>query len=172
MQEQVTLIRFQFSNLFVIMIVIKLFQLWMDLCQSAFDVLLEGFSRVRKCTEEGRAVMLLDVSTLQDALHSIHPCRPPLGKSHLDAYLLISLRPEAEVLQWLRENWRQYAYRHLLGLLTQVCSSPATTQAKRLKEATALLDSLFDAEFKDDLRQHPPSTTSSSSPLHSASTSS
>jgi hypothetical protein len=43
----------------------------MEVCQAAFGVLLEGFSRVRRMSSEGRAAMAMDVSDLQVPAHPL-----------------------------------------------------------------------------------------------------
>lgn len=45
------------------------------------------------------------------------------------------------MLQWIRENWRIYAYRHMHGLLTLTLSS--VLRSKKLREAVAVIDELY-----------------------------
>mmetsp|Transcript_3685 Transcript_3685/g.3821 ORF Transcript_3685/g.3821 Transcript_3685/m.3821 type:complete len:1269 (+) Transcript_3685:182-3988(+) len=125
-------------------------QVWLELCQVAFDTVLDGFSRVRKVSTEGRACMAMDISALQSGLDAIHPCRPPRGKLHVDNYVRASYLSEDEVLEWVRNNWQAYAYRHLHGLLQQASSSANSNmnvnvlKKKRLTTALTVLDSLHD----------------------------
>ena len=59
-----------------------------------------------------------------------------------------------EMMQWIHENWRVYAYRHIVGLLMQTLSSSGTTAAllaagvggggRRFKEALSVVDSLYE----------------------------
>lgn len=62
-------------------------RVWMELCQAAFDVVLDGFSRVRKCSPEGRAAMKMDIDFLDEGLNSIHSCHPPRGKHYIENFL-------------------------------------------------------------------------------------
>lgn len=59
------------------------------------------------------------------------------------------------MMQWLHENWRQYSYKHMLGLLVQTLSSAGAAAAllaaggvgggsRRLKEAVSVLDGLYE----------------------------
>jgi hypothetical protein len=121
-------------------------QLWLEVCQCAFDVLLEGFSRLRKCTPEGRALMGLDSAALQHKLDAIHPCHSPRGKSYLEAWVTAASMSEGEMLDWIRENYQSYAYRHINGLLVQTLSSVMNT--KPLKDATQVIDSLYDIQHE------------------------
>ena len=119
--------------------------MWLEICQAAFDVCLEGYAKVRKCSVEGRSAMTTDNMALHDALNTIHLCRPPRGKHYVDNFLRSALLSEEELLGWVRDNWESYAYRHVHGLLTQVLFS--MLNSKKLKDATALIDSLY--ELKD-----------------------
>jgi hypothetical protein len=118
---------------------------WLEICQAAFDVSLEGFSKVRKCSVEGRSAMTTDNIALHDALNTIHLCRPPRGKHYVDNFLRSAMLSEEELLAWVRENWESYAYRHIQGLLTQTLFS--LLNSKKLKDAIAVIDSLY--ELKD-----------------------
>jgi len=120
-------------------------QVWLEICQAAFDVCLEGYAKVRKCSVEGRSAMTTDNMALHDALNTIHLCRPPRGKHYVDNFLRSAMLSEEELLNWVRDNWESYAYRHVHGLLTQVLFS--MLNSKKLKDATALIDSLY--ELKD-----------------------
>jgi hypothetical protein len=118
---------------------------WLEICQAAFDVSLEGFSKVRKCSVEGRSAMTTDNIALHDALNTIHLCRPPRGKHYVDNFLRSAMLSEEELMAWVRENWESYAYRHVQGLLTQTLFS--LLNSKKLKDAIAVIDGLY--ELKD-----------------------
>ena len=130
-------------------------QVWLELCQTSFDIVLDGFSRVRKVSMEGRASMTIDISSLNSSLDAIHPCRPPRGKLHVDNYVRASYLSEEEVLEWVKNNWQSYAYRHLSGLLSQVFMSASNNinsimKKKRYQSAIGLLDSLYEQGLRDD----------------------
>ena len=55
---------------------------------------------------------------------------------------------EDEMMSWVRESYQVYAYRHILGLLTQTLAS--VINSKKLKDATAVIDSLYDVETERD----------------------
>uniref|UniRef100_A0A7S3GUM0 Syndetin C-terminal domain-containing protein n=1 Tax=Spumella elongata TaxID=89044 RepID=A0A7S3GUM0_9STRA len=120
-------------------------QVWLEICEAAFDVCLEGYSKVRKCSVEGRSSMTTDTMALHDALNTIHLCRPPRGKHYIDNFLRSAMLSEEELLAWVRDNWESYAYRHVHGLLTQVLFS--MLNSKKLKDAVAMIDGLY--ELKD-----------------------
>lgn len=124
-------------------------QVWLEVCQAAFDVLLEGFSRVRKVSQEGRTTMIRDTFVLKNALDSVHSCNA-LFAVHVESFVHASSLPEDEMMEWIRENWSTYAYRHMHGLLTQTLTSVLNT--KKIKDATFVVDNLYDLNgpLKDD----------------------
>jgi hypothetical protein len=99
---------------------------------------------VRKCSSEGRASMTMDLFSLHEGLNGIHVCRPPRGKHHIDNYLRTAYLNEEDLMNWVKENYQSYAYRHIHGLLTQMLASVMNN--KKLKEATAVLDVLYGFE--------------------------
>lgn len=122
-------------------------QVWLELCQAAFDVMLEGYSRVRKCSSEGRAMMNMDLFALHEGLNAVHLCRPPRGKHYIDAYLRAFYLSEDDLLTWVQENWQAYAYRHVHGLLSQTLSSMLAN--KKFKDAVVVIDALYDYDKRD-----------------------
>ncbi len=103
---------------------------------------------MRKCSAEGRASMTMDVFASHEELNIVHLCRPPRGKHHLDSFLRTSYLSEEDLIAWVRENWRSYAYRHMLGLLTQQLSS--VLNSKKLKDAVAVIDGLYMEYYSGD----------------------
>jgi hypothetical protein len=121
----------------------------MEMCQAAFDIAIEGYSKVRKCSAEGRASMTLDLFALHEGLNKIHFCRPPRGKQYVDSYLRTFYLSEEEIMRWVEENWQTYAYRHIYGLLQQTMSSMLNN--KKLKDAIAAVDNLYEVDEKEQL---------------------
>lgn len=122
-------------------------QVWMEICQCAFDTVLEGLSRVRKCSTEGRASMTMDISALHTGLDSVHVCRPPRGKQYVDNYVKALYLSDEEIVHWTQQSWQSYSQRHLHGLLHQALSS--VLKKKRLKDALSALDALYEQDDFD-----------------------
>ena len=51
------------------------YRLWTCIIDNIWCALIEGFSRVKKCSDEGRALMALDIKTIQHALKGLVPGR-------------------------------------------------------------------------------------------------
>jgi len=124
-------------------------QVWLELCQTSFDITIDGFCKAKRVSPEGRAAMLRDVLALQEGLDRVHPCRSPRGLLHVEAYLRAASLGEEEMMAWIGENWQAYAYRHMYGLVSQTFSSMMDLSSKRLKQATAVLDKLYEVEEKE-----------------------
>lgn len=125
-------------------------QVWMEVCNAAFEVVLDGFCRVKKCSKDGKAAMGIDLSALHSGLDSIHPNRSPKGKAYVEALCVkVSYMQDEEAMQWVEENYHSYPYRCILGVITSKFSS--LMNPKKLKDAVAVLDNLYDfKESKDD----------------------
>jgi len=76
----------------------------------------------------------------------VHSCPSLFTPHHLFHH-----RFKSDLMEWVRENHSLFAYRHLSGLLHQTLSaSNMTLNNKKLKDALALLDSLFQESGKED----------------------
>jgi hypothetical protein len=108
-------------------------------CGHVVDTLIDGFSRVRKCSFEGRGLMKLDFQTLQVGGPSPSPpwhvCLLTLVSTiaqsglkkmlqlksipeteRLDAFISVFYEPEAGLPQWFRTHYGEYTHKQLVGL--------------------------------------------------------
>jgi len=121
-------------------------EVWLELTQVAFDIILDGFSRVRKASPEGRTAMINDATEFEEGLSIVHPCRAPRGREYIASFVSAASLGDDDLLSWMRVNFQSFSYRHLHGLSTQAFSSLMTIKSKRLKEALLLLDELYHFE--------------------------
>jgi hypothetical protein len=70
-----------------------------------------------------------------------------------DYYVRATYLQEEELIKWVQENWQMYAYRHVLGLLNMTLSSLLNNN-KRLKEAVAMIDALYDSDGFSQVQSH------------------
>lgn len=77
-------------------------------CETAMDIVLEGFSRVQHCSSTAAtSQMLLDVRTLDLALvkyTGLHPCP---GHTRTNMYIKATLLNEQELLKWAQRHRRK-----------------------------------------------------------------
>ena len=119
-------------------------QVWLEVCQCAFDTVLEGFSRIKKCTVEGRTNMLMDIQSLQNKLNLVHSCKPPRGKHYIEEFIKGSTLGEEALVDWMNENWQIYSYRHICNMLNMVLKSSLLSSSKKLTEAISILDGFYE----------------------------
>ena len=63
------------------------------------DQLVEGYSQTKKCSDEGRALMSLDVKTLQAGCRSLLPGQT-LPMEYVDNYIRALYLPSDQILEW------------------------------------------------------------------------
>ena len=125
-------------------------QVWLELCQANFDVVLDGVCRAKRVSSEGRLAMIRDVVAIQEGLEKIHTCRSPRTLPHVEAYLRSASLASEEMMLWIQDNYQSYAYRHMYGLVVQTFSSVMSINQTRLKEAISFLDELYDVHDTED----------------------
>jgi hypothetical protein len=120
---------------------------WMELCQCAFDVAVDGFSRVKRASNEGRATMVRNAEAVEAGLEAIHQCRCLHGLPHVQAYLQAGTLAPEEMMLWIQDNHNSYAYRHMHALAVQTFSHILSPfQTSRLKDAVEFIDGLYQVD--------------------------
>ncbi|OIT36973.1 PREDICTED: syndetin isoform X2 [Nicotiana attenuata] len=96
------------------------------------EILVEGLSRVKRCTDEGRALMSLDIQVLINGLkHFISvDVRPKLQivETFIKAYYL----PETEFVHWARAH-PEYSKGQIVGLINLVSTMKGWKRKTRLE---------------------------------------
>jgi hypothetical protein len=107
---------------------------WKHLIQSAFLVLMEGFSKVGNCSTEGRSLMSMDLASLS---HGLIPeivkaeaddddqniglppqaCREEMMR-YVDKFVKVFYYPKEEIQNWIKDNAGDYHFDHCLSLVT------------------------------------------------------
>lgn len=81
----------------------------------AMDQLVEGYSRIKKCSAQGRTQMALDVQVFVTALKEAAPTIRPIPKqSHVEMYIKAYF--SENILEWIKEHQEEYTGKQLLGL--------------------------------------------------------
>eukprot|EP01114_Cavostelium_apophysatum_P008475 TRINITY_DN2099_c0_g1_i1.p1 TRINITY_DN2099_c0_g1~~TRINITY_DN2099_c0_g1_i1.p1 ORF type:complete len:934 (-),score=252.92 TRINITY_DN2099_c0_g1_i1:24-2825(-) len=84
----------------------------------AMESLVEGYSRVKKCSVEGRAQMQLDLKYLQQGLEKVTATRPIPGGQYVENYIKAYFQTEMDILPWCKDH-KEYALRHWLSIVNQ-----------------------------------------------------
>jgi len=84
---------------------------------NSMNLLVEGYSRVKRCTNEGRALMSLDSQVFQTALQKLTELRPVPHANLVDNYIKAYYNPESLFLEWVVSHKDDYTSKQLLSLL-------------------------------------------------------
>lgn len=100
--------------------------------ENVAETLIEGLSRVRRCTDEGRALMSLDLQVLINGLkHFVSiDVKPKLQmvETFIKAYYL----PETEYVHWARDH-SEYSKNQIVGLINLVATMKGWKRKTRLE---------------------------------------
>eukprot|EP00850_Spirogloea_muscicola_P006310 SM000030S11319 [mRNA] locus=s30:80361:89469:+ [translate_table: standard] len=105
-------------------------------------VMVEGFSRVRRCTNEGRALMSLDLQVLINGLHALAPAQTKPSLQTVENYIKAFYLPETEYLHWARTH-SEYSKAQITGLINLVASTYNWKRKTRLD----LLEKIESGDF-------------------------
>jgi len=106
--------------------------------ETAMQVMVEGFSRAKKCTNEGRVQMSFDLKQLQMGLQDLTKVKPIPGIPYVDEYvkgyfLLTNISETDEVIAWVMKHVHSYSKEQMENLLT--VSFVAVNNLKRKAKA-------------------------------------
>jgi len=82
------------------------------------EQLVDGYSYTKKCSDEGRALMSLDVKTLQAGLRKLLPGQA-LKMDFVDNYIRAFYLPPEQLLDWARLH-PEYSVKQLTGLVSVI----------------------------------------------------
>lgn len=101
------------------------------------EQLVDGYCCAKRCSDEGRALISLDVTTLHAALRTLLPDQP-LPTAYVDNYLKAFYLPHEHILDWAKEH-PEYAVRHVSGLVA-VSGAGASLKKKEHQELLASIE--------------------------------
>eukprot|EP00736_Rhodelphis_marinus_P008635 Rmarinus@m.877 len=90
--------------------------LWEIIIGNTMEHLVEGYSRAKKCTNEGRAMMAMDLRYLQMGLEKMTRVRPLPKKDLVDAYIRGYYLRESDFLEFVSSHKDQYTAQQLIKL--------------------------------------------------------
>ena len=116
--------------------------LWRQAASVIQDALVDGFSRVKKCTDAGRALMTLDVKTLRTEFTKLAPPSASIEWRYVDTYVDAFYVPESEARRWMAVH-PEFSKAHKTALAHQV-------SAARRWSAKVRAELLVDIDADDD----------------------
>ncbi|XP_041104827.1 syndetin isoform X3 [Polyodon spathula] len=112
--------------------------LWEHCIRLANRTLVEGYANVKKCSNEGRALMQLDFQQFLMKLEKLTDIRPIPDKEFVETYIKAYYLTENDMEQFIK-NHREYSTKQLTNLVT-VCLGSHINKKARQKLLAAIDD--------------------------------
>ncbi|KAM3403188.1 hypothetical protein ACQJBY_006748 [Aegilops geniculata] len=100
--------------------------------ESIAEVLVEGLSRVKRCTDEGRALMSLDLQVLINGLQHIVSSNVKPRLQIVETFVKAYYLPETEYVHWARSH-PEYSKSQVVGLVNLVATMKGWKRKTRLE---------------------------------------
>ncbi|XP_066929033.1 syndetin-like [Clytia hemisphaerica] len=113
--------------------------LWKSVLKKSNRIFVEGFSSAKKCSNEGRALMLLDFQQFLMKVDKITNVKPVPDREYVENYIKAFYLSEAILEQWLSEH-QEYTPKQLNNLVT--CGTASHIGKKMRQKLLGLLDEL------------------------------
>ncbi|XP_028808130.1 syndetin isoform X2 [Neltuma alba] len=96
------------------------------------ETLVEGLSRVKRCSDEGRALMSLDLQVLINGLHHFVSMNVKPKLQMVETFIKAYYLPETEFVHWARAH-PEYTKSQIIGLINLVASMKGWKRKTRLE---------------------------------------
>lgn len=96
------------------------------------QVLVEGLSRVKRCSDEGRALMLLDLQVLMTGLQHFVTINVKPKLQSVETFIKAYYLPETEYVHWARAH-PEYTKSQMVGLINLVATMQGWKRKSRLE---------------------------------------
>ncbi|XP_017227755.1 uncharacterized protein LOC108192412 isoform X2 [Daucus carota subsp. sativus] len=100
--------------------------------ENVAEILIEGLSRVKRCTDEGRALMSLDLQVLINGLHHFVSVNVKSKLQIVETFIKAYYLPETEYVHWTRAH-PEYNKSHIIGLINLVATMKGWKRKTRLE---------------------------------------
>ncbi|PKA48053.1 hypothetical protein AXF42_Ash015816 [Apostasia shenzhenica] len=100
--------------------------------ENVAEVLTEGLSRVRRCSDEGRVLMSLDLQVLINGLQHFVSVNVKPKLQIVETFIKAFYLPETEYVHWARSH-PEYAKSHIVGLVNLVATMKGWKRKTRLE---------------------------------------
>jgi len=90
-------------------------------------MLVEGYSSIKKCSNEGRALMQLDFQQLIVKLEKICDLRPIPDKDYVEVYIKAYYLPDSSIEKWVKDH-SEYSPKHIVSLINTMAQVTRKTR--------------------------------------------
>ncbi|XP_078298593.1 syndetin isoform X3 [Panthera onca] len=113
--------------------------LWEHCIRLANRTIVEGYANVKKCSNEGRALMQLDFQQFLMKLEKLTDIRPIPDKEFVETYIKAYYLTENDMERWIKEHRQEYSTKQLTNLVN-VCLGSHINKKARQKLLAAIDD--------------------------------
>ncbi|EDV26774.1 uncharacterized protein TRIADDRAFT_54017 [Trichoplax adhaerens] len=114
-----------------VLLPIEVYNILWDRCiKLANKTFVDGFSNVKKCSNEGRALMQLDFQQYLLQLEKMTTVRPIPEKEYVENYVKAYYLTESEIEKWIRSH-KEYSSKHLSNLVLHGVGSHLNKKQKQ-----------------------------------------
>ncbi|KAF8086419.1 hypothetical protein N665_0626s0011 [Sinapis alba] len=96
------------------------------------EMLVEGFSRIKRCTDVGRALMSLDIQVLINGLQHFVPTKVKPKLQIVETFIKAYYLPDTEYVHWARAH-PEYTKAQVIGLVNLVATMKSWKRKTRLE---------------------------------------
>ncbi|KAL7976622.1 hypothetical protein Chor_008571 [Crotalus horridus] len=104
--------------------------LWEHCIRLANRTIVEGYANVKKCSNEGRALMQLDFQQFLMKLEKLTDIRPIPDKEFVETYIKAYYLTENDMERWIKEH-REYSTKQLTNLVNVCLGTHINKKAKQ-----------------------------------------
>jgi hypothetical protein len=90
-------------------------------------MLVDGYGSIRKCSNEGRALMQLDFQQLIVKLEKICDVRPIPDKDYVEFYIKAFYLPDSSLEKWVKDH-SEYSQKNIISLLNLMAQATRKTK--------------------------------------------
>lgn len=113
--------------------------LWENVIILSNRLFVDGYSNVKKCSNEGRALMLLDFQQFLMKIDKITKVKPIPEREYVENYIKAFYLSEAHLEEWLKDH-EEYTSKQLKNLVT--CGTGSHIGKKMRQKLTGFLEEL------------------------------
>lgn len=90
-------------------------------------MLVDGYGSIKKCSNEGRALMQLDFQQLIVKLEKITDLRPIPDKDYVEFYIKAFYLPDSSLEKWVKDH-SEYSQKNIISLLNLMAQATRKTK--------------------------------------------
>ncbi|KAF2069584.1 hypothetical protein CYY_009098 [Polysphondylium violaceum] len=103
--------------------------LWENTITFAMETLIESYSKIKKCNNYGRNLMIMDLKKLQAGLESLTTIRPIPHIQHVDQYITAYYLPESDLFSLARDS--EFTCKQVISIVN-VCGHLKKNEKQKL----------------------------------------